>query len=255
MGGLFVRIPIRFRRTREDDPFQDVDAKREFLTAAASAMNLVICELALMGVWSEPASPRQISTGGLTATQATIHSGAGELNDRTIGPTVTLISNPAFLLQVRPDDEEVVVRAGELRGARQLLSLGASLPDFVASAYSLFNRRLLAEALLDAWIVIEQILNSLWKNEYESLARNSVHARRLVDGRSFTANVRAELLSIGVLRGDLYDLVQRARKHRNDLAHGASVSVAAASDALMAMCGILELVLGRRVVRAQLPES
>jgi hypothetical protein len=218
-------------------------------------MNLVICELALEGIWSEPASPRQISTGGLTATQGMIHTGGGGLNVRTIEPTVALMTNPTVLLQMQPDDEEVVHRAGELRSVQRLLSFGASLPDFVASAYSLFNRRLLAEALLDAWIVIEQILNFLWKDDYESSARNSAHARRLTDGRSFTANVRAELLfATGVLRGDLYDLVQRARKHRNELAHGGIVSVAAAREALTAMCGIVELGLGRSVARAELPE-
>jgi len=148
-----------------------------------------------------------------------------------------------------------VGRIVDLAGARRLSALGPSLPEFVSAAYSLFNRRLLAEALLDSWIVVEQVINSPWKTNYQSRARDPAHTRRLEAGRSFTANIRAEVLwATGVLEDDLYDLLQRARKHRNDLAHGANVSVAAAGEGMNAMRGILELVLGRTPALAYSPE-
>ena len=92
--------------------------------------------------------------------------------------------------------------------------------------------------------MIEQVLNWLWDEKYMPTNRNRGHRERLDDTRSFTANVKAELLlSCEVIDGETYDAVQQARKRRNDLAHGGHVDVAGAFECMTAMRAILGRVV------------
>jgi hypothetical protein len=143
--------------------------------------------------------------------------------ERTVGPALAL-AGPLIPITWPQTQDVVLDLVLPLRRTRQLLDISPALPTFVASAYSLFARRLYAETLTDTWIAIELMINDLWKKTYRRGSRDASHRKRLDDARSFTANLRAELLyATDVFPGDLYDSIQIARKHRNDLMHGGAV--------------------------------
>ena len=254
IGGLFVPIreqllqgspPKEGRPTGLSNPWTEpLDEKRLFEHEVVDAMNLVICELALSGVESEPASVAELGVGSITAERAMIQGAGGPYMERTVGPALAL-ARPSVPMIWPPTPDVVLDRVLGLPRARRLLGMSPALPTFVAAAYSLFARRLYAEALTDAWIAIELMINDLWKGTYRRGSRDTSHRKRLDDGRSFTANLRAELLyATGVFPGDLYDSIQVARKHRNDLMHGGAVRADASLAAFNALRGLLEQVLG-----------
>jgi hypothetical protein len=251
MSGLFVRVPEEYQIGTPGPLGKEQFQRRlAIVERIADAMNQVICELALLGVTSDPASPNEIGVGFLDGGRAGISSSGSMYNERVLDPVVGVFTQP-FPQWFRPFN---TVAEAELDGiealeaTRRLLEVSDALPAFVAAAYAVFQRRLLAEALVDAWIVIEQVVNWLWREQYRPKAHDSAHRARLDDYRSFTANTKLEtLLADNLIEPGLYDELQAARRQRNDTAHGANVDIAAASTVLEAMHKALEFVCDRPV--------
>lgn len=254
MGGVFVRPPEEL-----SDPGVDTIEKLQFEEAIADSINQLLCEMATRGFVSEPTSPMHIGRGELIEGHAIIAAGGGHplrarYIERTLVPTLLLHSDQwhgHFFLADRAslDESASLARATALRG------IADSLPAFVAAAYSLWSRRQVAEALIDAWIVCEQILDDLWRRHQLAAAVDTSHRDRLNDSRSFTANVRAEILyATGVLTRETYLDIQKARKRRNDLAHRSSIDVPSADEGMVAMQRLLDLVLGEEVAEPMLDD-
>jgi hypothetical protein len=249
MGGLFVRIPESLTRFDPSevgggDMKESFEARAAFADRAVAAFNLVVCEFTFAGVFSEPTSRLHLGPGALSDGRASIHGGSGPTTERTLGPQTMMGLNPMWASSWESIADERLVQTEGLSRATALWTIADSLPTFVASAYFFLAQRLLAEALLDGWIVVEQILNRIWEDEYVPTSRDSRHRDRLDDTRSFTANVKAELLfASGLIDGETYDSVQSARKRRNDLAHGGRVDVAGAFECMAAMKAMLEKVV------------
>src|SRR5581483_7979281 len=113
---------------------------------------------------------------------------------------------------------------------RHLTAVSPTLPTLVAGAYSQFSRRQLAEALMDAWIVIEPVVDWWWK-QYTDGVTDRKRRERLKDTRVYTASVRAEVLrTAGALNSDLYAAIERARGHRNAAAHRAAIRFEATDE-------------------------
>lgn len=249
MGGLFVRVPDPLRGFARDSDSVEImkprfEAKAAFADKAVAAFNLVVCEFTFAGVFSEPTSRLHVGPGWLSEGKASVSGGSGRTTQRTLGPTAMMAMNPLWPNSWDTVAEDRLDKTAGLARAIELWRIADSLPTFVASAYFFFAQRLLAEALLDGWIVVEQLLNRLWDDHYVPISRDRSHRERLDDTRSFTANVKAELLfARGVIDGETYDAVQKARKRRNDLAHGGKVDVAGAFEGMSAMAAMLKNVV------------
>jgi hypothetical protein len=244
-GGLFARPPEQLKHFSP----HDVLAKLRFEQVLCNAFNQILCELALHGLVSEPASPVHLSVGKFIEGHALIISGKGgrELyTERTMAPGLQLITG-------RPPIEHMVPRtaildkAAALRSTSKLSDISETLPTLVAGAYSLLSRSLLSEALIDSWIVVEQLIDWLWTNYLKSLM-NKKRKERLADSKTYTAAVRTEVLgSIGTLPLPLCEEIHQARKHRNELAHRARIDVAMATETAAAMQRVIEFVCDTRV--------
>jgi len=241
-GGLFVRPPAL-----PESGGEAVDARLAFKEEAARLFNLLICELCLYGMNSEPASSIVIAVGrfkdgrAFTSTAAYIND---IHNDRTSGVLTNIRSSYG-------NDEEVLDRIATMFRAKQLANISVTLPTFTAGAYYQYSRRHFGEALIDSFVVIEQILDSLWKSYISKLPntdepntkKDEGRKKRLEDTRTYSVSVRAEVLfTAGTIEAKLYNPIQKARKHRNKTAHRAKISPQAAEDCLKAMQATVEFV-------------
>src|SRR5262249_1379254 len=147
-------------------------------------------------ITSDPASPIEIGMGYFANGRAGIAVGGSQQNERVMDPVVRVITQapPFWFGMGNSVAEEKLAGVEALEATRKLLTVSDALPAFIAAAYALFQRRLLAEALVDGWIVIEQVINWLWREQYRPKAHDSAHRARLDDYRSFTANTKLETL-------------------------------------------------------------
>lgn len=251
-GGLFVQPPHNLPDSSiiaEDDEERHRTYLRKVATEdeAASSFNLVICELALLGFVSEPASAVHISVGKLVDDHALITSGTGGREmyfERTIQPSIELIRGrwPATAMGITLISEGTFERVRLLERANKLAEAAELLPTLVAGCYWMFSRRQLGEALLDSWGASEQILDYLWRDYLSSLSDDR-RRERLRDTRTYTAAVRTEtLFTAGLIDSTVYDALNTARKQRNDMAHRAKITLQGAQDGTDAMKLMIELL-------------
>lgn len=257
MGGLFVKPPVSLSPTltKIAEPSGSlaihshckthgkIEEKQLFVESATRAFNQIICELTLLGVVSDLASPVHVCEGKLLSGHAfvTLESGGRETYvERSSGPIRALYGGWEHWTE-HPDS--ILSNAIALNRTKVLSNLSPTLPALVAGAYSAFSRRLLPEALIDAWIVIEQLLDHLWQRHLDEIS-DAQRGARLKDNRTYSASVRAEvLLTAKVLSESLYENVQKARKYRNQLAHRADVSYLATCEVMMALRAMLSSVI------------
>jgi hypothetical protein len=249
-GGLFIEPPAELTRDAdpEADPRFNLQAKMAFEEEAAKLFNIVICEYALHEIVSEPATQVHISAGKLIDGHALVIGAAGGREiylERTVNPSLQLIQGTWRTHRVH--DHQITTQVAKLSCASRLAEISENLPALTAGAYSLFSRRQLSEALIDAWIVVEQIIDWLW-DEHKNRIPDAERRGRLADSRTYTSAVRIELLhTTGVLDPELYSHMTKARTHRNNLAHRARISYGMASETLMAMKTTLEFLCGTAV--------
>jgi hypothetical protein len=244
-GGLFVRVPASLKDGFKDDKeriniFQD---KIEFQDHFAHAVNRIICEFALFGIVSEPVTPVHIARGFLKDNHALITSAAGGREiflERTLGPSMQLQQGTWLTHPVRSID--IVNNIAKQKLSKQLALISDNLPMFVASAYSLFSRNQISEALIDSWIALEQVIDWLWK-EHLGIIIDSTRKKRLSDSRTYSAGVRIELLyTADKIPFSLYESANIARQHRNNLAHRAKINNNMATDCMLAMKQVVEFI-------------
>ncbi len=243
-GGLFVRPPENL----VSSGFEGFDEKFAFMSEAAAAINVVLCEAALTGAVSSPASPVQMSSGKVVDDHAIITGGGGGREvylDRTADILLDVIGLKWMTwVHVEPALFDIVA---SLPRAPRLLAMASALPELVVGAYSNLSRHHAPEAIVDGWVVIEQLLDVMWQ-EFVAGVSEPGRAEILKDTRSFTAAVRADvLLTAGKISPDLWRKVTRARKYRNELAHRARVSIGAAQSVCSAMQSTVERILGTTV--------
>lgn len=107
-------------------------------------------------------------------------------------------------------------------------------------AYQEHNHSL---SLITSWAIVENLLNMMW-DEYQTANAHrdgkpfiaGSRKRRLQDGRTFTASVIAETLSLlGLLELELYSDLNEVRRRRNDWMHGLKEVDAASAGLAMAV--------------------
>lgn len=254
-GGLFMRTPTDLPNVLTTPPEdlaenfgRESQAKVAFEEEAVACFNLVICELALLGVVSEPATPAHVSVGKMVDDHAAIVSAVGgrELYpDRTVQPFMelargNLVGFGQFI------ESDILMRALLLERATALADMSKYLPTLVAGAYSLFSQRQIGEALADAWFASEQMLDYMWRQYVSSVPGQ--RRSRLEDTRTYTAAVRTEVLhTAGRLDSATYEALNSARQKRNAFAHRARVDLSAAQVCLDTMKAMIELLCATSV--------
>jgi hypothetical protein len=250
-GGLFVRPPAELNdhgNPQASDRVRDFDAKVEFEENAARWFNLLICEFALLGIVSEPATPVHISRGTLFEGGIVVTGAGGGREtylERSLGPLLELHTGLWLSHQVVPNDTVVLATAQKI--SLQLGGVSESLPSLVAGAYSAYSKHLLAEALVDSWIVVEQLLDWYWTKYRDSLTDGG-RRKRLADSRTYSAAVRIEMMETSsILSEELCRELHDARRHRNELAHRARLTNEGADVCLRAMHHAIEFFSGKQV--------
>ena len=131
--------------------------------------------------------------------------------DRGIYSSTKVEDGSAFMWQDVLHDHDLT-RLPELRRAARLDALSPALPELIVGAYSNLSREHIPEAIIDSWVVTEQILDAYWE-QHVSGATEAGRAAMLKDSRTFTAAIRAEiLLTAGQLSPELWQAITpRAR--------------------------------------------
>lgn len=233
-GGLFLRPPTNI------STFQD---KIEFEEIASNVFNRIICEFAFHGIVSAPSTPSHISAGQMIDDHALITSATGGREiypERTMNPALHLLSPQGTWRMHQLIDEKVVKRVSSLTASSKLAIVSDNLPALAAGAYSLFSQRQLSEALIDSWIVIEQLIDWFWSTHISQIP-DTKRRKRLNDTRTYTSSVRIEILrTTGTFPQSLHEVLHVARKHRNDLAHRAQINQEMARETATAMKQMIE---------------
>lgn len=244
-GGLFVRPPedlLDALGPKADASIgQELQQKLEFEQDVAEAFNLVICELALAGIVSEPAAPVYISRGELIEGHALITSASGgrELYlERNLRPSQELIDGSWRILS--KVEVGSIDQFSSLPKARKVDLISPIAPTLVAGAYSLYSRQQYAEALIDSWIVIEQFLH--YEYARNELKRNEGNRRRKGRDLPKASIVLSQLRRRNWIDKDLGRLIGRAEDHRNRLAHRARLDFTASKETMMTLHAVLEYV-------------
>lgn len=243
-GGLYARAREDSRSERE-------------VQRVMRLLNLVVCELSIQGVASDPVNDTDIQMGKLIGHHIAIAGGWGMYGERTWGPLALLASSPrdTGAAYGRPGnnwwppnfywpahDAAVLDRLGNLPNARALSAIGDHIPALTAAAIAHSSRHNVGETILTAWLVSEAIITALWRR-YIGTITGSGRRDRLRDFRIYTASVQLEtLLTAGHLDERAYESLHAARKIRNDLAHNARMSEDGARIALEAMKSGLALL-------------
>lgn len=252
-SGLFVRIPEGLSdRSREPDK-PGSNEKSKFHADVLRALNLVLLRLALDGEISQPVSPVDVALSGLLRGHAAVAQGTESRTPRTVEPTLALRFGARWIFYGA--QEEALAVLDDMTDALRLEEVSPTLPQLLLGALWNYRSQAMAEALIDSWMVIEQIINRYWSEHRAGLA-DELRAARLDDGRTYTAAIRIEILqTVGRLPPNVAEATHIARKRRNDLVHGASISDSAGKEAILAMSSLLEHYLGRTIVVPEPPRE
>jgi hypothetical protein len=259
MGGLFTPIPPallgRVWTTEHHLVWNHLQAQLDFEQSTCRVFNLLACELCTWGRVVEPASPAFLAIGQISNGKLDVQQFEGAevpYFDRILYPAAARRDDDVFLVASLRTDPDVLGKSRSLATAKMLAEVSPSLPTFVAAAYSLYSQHRFAEAIIDAWIVCEQMIDGIWERFRKGI-NGRARQKRLDDNRTFSMAVRLELLfSEGLLREAQYEAFQVARKHRNDLAHRARIGAFAARETVNCLRMLLSDLAGREV--ADFPE-
>ena len=254
MGGLFTAIPVDLigeRKTPEGHLLWDhMQAQLDFEQHVCDTFNLLICEFCLNGHVAEPASPAFLGTGLLRGNRLHVekfHGAPVSYSDRVVTAAAATRHDELFTIIALDADTKLLPLSREATTSNRLASIAPTLPAFVAAAYSLYSQHRLPEALIDAWIASEQIIDNLW-DAYTTAIPDKARHDRLADSRTYTAAVRLEVLfTAGRLPQELYAGLQIARQHRNNVSHRAKVDFFATMHTLDALKSLIQFVTDRTV--------
>ena len=243
-GGLFV----------ERQPGLGYDDIHVFNEDVARALNQIICELTLTSaVVTDPVSPVHLGRSRVEDGHANIRGALGGrefYQERSLSPTF-LLYRPNWNIYWHQESLSAISSIETLPLTTRILTVSTTAPGFVAAAYASYSRAQMAESVVDAFVVIEQIVNHYCQQPYPNLTeiqRGQIQSNRVVD--------RIDgLKSVGCIDKNQSDNFQNARKHRNAVAHSAVVGPDSAEETMIALHVALEFVCGAPVAKPETGRS
>lgn len=123
---------------------------------------------------------------------------------------------------------------------------------YFISGITAYRQRNWAATLSNLWIVVEQLIESLWENEFIDKRQRrpiiplSGRKEALKDYRTYTSNVKLEFLfQMGIIPCDVYEKLFLCRKARNKLVHDAATIHKSVVTALIeALPVLMEIAAG-----------
>lgn len=239
-GGLFVRTGTTLGTVSQ-------------IGRIAEVLNLVLCEMAVHGLYSHNVADTDVMDARLIGQHASIVGGWGLHGERTWGPFALLAASTRDLsyddLPANPywppnfywleHDPAILDQIEPMTNSRKLSSFGDALPQLLVGACYHASRHNVAETILSAWMLCESLLSNIWDDQIQTATERG-QKNRLKDYRIYTASVQLEvLLTAGRIDSETYRVVHEARRVRNDLAHSVKMSAEGAHASLNAMRNLL----------------
>lgn len=250
-GGVFTRIPVELQNdpNKIDLNINALNSRLDFQDKFVDLANRIICEFCLFDLVTEPVTSVHVSQAHLKDNHAWITSGSGGKETylyRTLEPFLKLQQNTIFFSS-NNIDSAILENIKRMEFATKLAEVSDNLPLLTASSYSLFSKQQISEALIDSWIVVEQIIDHLW-TKYKSSIGDSSRSHRLSDSRTYSTSVRIEVLYLlNIITLQEYEAFQNARGYRNKLAHRAHINLDWATDGMNAMKLAIEHLVSKNI--------
>jgi hypothetical protein len=252
MGGLFVAMPDGVGTHPAPDGHQ---RQLEFKDQITTLFNRVLCELAIQGTISEPASPVEMGPGLMLEDHALIFMSSGGRESylrRTVEPTSSVLRGDWRTWGFTSPDH--LRLASEQHFTNILVAISPLLPTLVAGAYSACSRGHIADAVAGCWFACEQLIAHLYRELRNGLPEDDERRGWLGDIGNVGARIEVLYLA-GKIDEEIYRHLQRGRKVRNDLVHRAAAALNAAESAGLALHGLLERIGQRRAAPLQMSRA
>jgi len=240
-GGLFA----------EREEGLNYDGMLAFNENLTKTFNRLICEFTLAAiVVSDSVSPEYIEPAELKAGHAAIVSAGGgreTYSERSLAPEI-LLRQSSWQVHWTRVDESVLNQIAPLSitGNLPQQMLGTA-PAFIAGAYSHYSRKRMAEAIIDAFVFLEQFINHYWGENITSCQRHIANLptdqKRTIRKNSVYDRINI-LQAIGCFNPVQASCFHQARHHRNEVAHSANVGSTSAEETMNALKAALDLVCG-----------
>ena len=195
---------------------------------AIAKFNETLGILVLGGIYCEAVQPTDISYGSLFFNGYVKQHGRSDghnssfhqaMKMRLIGTIDAIrLLNPNF---VTVKELSIAYQIGK----DHLSKAGKISPNLLLNGTSNYVKHQWTESLIFVWTAIEQLINIIWEGEIVSNVKNakdSIDGRSkfLQDYRTWTTSTRIEMLyQKGIIKRRDYQLLNIARKSRNDFVH------------------------------------
>lgn len=213
---------------------------------AVAEFNRIFASILLGGVYIEGIEPRDLSEGYMTSFGYFRHTrtfgGNGVLHqalgnkDAGSGERINLIDPPIILASE--------IQCAYLHGAKILKSIKNLSPSLLIASFTNHIHKKNKEALIHAWISIEQTLDHIWHALIvnESSGAHIDKRRKFLESQQWTAAHKSELLyQKQFLPEETYRKFSAIRTERNNFIHkGAEPSTQITKSALSVLVDLLE---------------
>ncbi|MCP3964183.1 MAG: hypothetical protein GY719_40655 [bacterium] len=228
------------------DDYKDRDA-------ALAKFNQVLGQLLLGGVYTEAVSPEDITFGTLTLDGyfrgITCASGPVSRFHQAIRQKMGGVLDLGRL--VKPRKIAVgEVESSLLKGKEVLATVDRLSAGILLNGVTYLVRHQWAEALVGLWTSIEQVVSHIWdtriaKCDSDRGAKIVGRGKFLQDFRTWTTSARVEVLyQKGLIGAGEYNLLNKARKARNEFVHsGKTPKRQSAEASAKALFGLMSLVI------------
>ncbi len=222
------------------------------LEKSVELFNKFIGKLILGGVYYDSVGPYGIDKGILYETG--YFRGFGISHDPFARIQAALQTKMAGPLHTGDLLYPMFIKSSELHrayniGKKVTESINNLSVDLLLKGVSAFVGHSWPEALSNLWICLEQIVSQLWNTEFilkTDHVKPEIQGRKefLKDDRTWTTSTRVEMLfNKQLVDAEIYALLNRARKARNNLIHKGTtpgmVDVEAAFDAIFKLISLI----------------
>jgi len=202
----------------------------EFRTreSALDKFNETLGILLLGGIYSEAVQPTDISFGTLLFNGYLKQHNGGTGHEAAFHKAIQTkyVSTLDVISLLKPKTiSKTELEHAYKKGKEYYLKLNKLSPNLLLNGTSNYVKHQWAEGLIFLWTSVEQVINIIWVKE---VIKNDTEGDDLIEGRSkflkdfrtWTTSTKIELLfQKGFLKTKQYQLLNKARKTRNDFVH------------------------------------
>ena len=228
-------------------PAIDNFASRE---KALEKFNQTLGILLLGGVYSEAISPIEVSYGTLTLDgYVKFHGGSGLISNFHKSIRSKIVSSLDVIKLLSPQTITIEeLEKAYFEGKNIFDKISNLSPGMLLNGTSKYVKHEWADSLIFLWTSIEQVINVLWTENLLKVKTDVVVEGRmdfLKDYRTWTSSNKIELLyQKNIIPIEVYKLLNKARKVRNDFIHnGKSLDEMSVTPALEGLFKLISIIL------------